>query len=102
MNRIREGKRRPRVEFIFDEISEAIPDTEGDIAEELELKEALDGFLEGLGDTKRQIFLKRYFFMRDIKDIAREMGITVVSVKVTLSRTRKELRDYLESRGIVI
>ena len=102
LNRIREGKRRPRVEFIFDEISEAIPDTEGDIAEELELKEALDGFLEGLGNTKRQIFLKRYFFMRDIKDIAREMGITVVSVKVTLSRTRKELRDYLESRGIVI
>ena len=62
----------------------------------------LNDFLEGLGNTTRQIFLKRYFFMRDVKDIAKEMGITVSSVKVSLHRTRRELRDFLEKRGIVI
>ena len=102
LNKVREGKRRINTEFIFDEIAEAIPDTSGDITEEIQLRDALNEFLEDLGKTKRQIFLKRYFFMRDIKDIAREMGITVSSVKVSLSRTRKELREHLESKGIVI
>jgi len=102
LNRARDGKRRLNVELVFDEISEAIPDTEGDLTEEIILRDALNDFLEGLGNTKRQIFIKRYFFMRDIKDIAKEMGIAVTSVKVSLSRTRKELRQFLEKRGIVI
>ena len=72
------------------------------MTEEIELRDALNGFLDGLSKTKRQIFVKRYFFMREINEIAREMGISASNVKVTLSRTRKELRDYLESRGIVI
>ena len=102
LNKVREGKRRPKVEFIFDELNEAIPDTEGDLADEIQLRDALNDFLEGLPNTKRQIFVKRYFFMREIRDIAREMNITVSSVKVSLSRTRKELRGFLDSRGIVI
>ena len=102
LNRVREGKHRPHVDFVFDEISDALPNTEGDMTEEILLRDALNDFLEGLGNTTRQIFLKRYFFMRDIKDIAKEMGITVSSVKVSLHRTRRELRDFLEKRGIVI
>lgn len=102
LNRARDGKRRLNVELVFDEISDAIPDNEGDLTEEIILRDALNDFLEGLGNTKRQIFIKRYFFMRDIKDIAREMGIAVTSVKVSLSRTRRELRQFLEKRGIVI
>ena len=90
------------MELVFDEISEAIPDNEGDLADEIQLRDALNDFLEGLPNTKRQIFIKRYFFMRDIKDIAREMDITVSSIKVSLLRTRRELRSFLESRGIVI
>ena len=102
LNRVREGKRRLNVELVFDEISEAIPDNEGDLADEIQLRDALNDFLEGLPNTKRQIFIKRYFFMREIKDIAREMDITVSSIKVSLLRTRRELRSFLESRGIVI
>lgn len=102
LNRIRADKRKLNTEFIFCEIEEAIPDTMGEMTEEIELRDALNGFLDGLSKTKRQIFVKRYFFMREINEIAREMGISASNVKVTLSRTRKELRDYLESRGIVI
>ena len=90
------------MELIFDEIEEAVPDTEGDITEDIELRDALDAFLSSLPTTRRQIFVKRYFYMKSLKDIAREMSISKASVKVVLWRTRKELRDYLESRGIVI
>lgn len=104
INKLRQSSRRAPLatELIFEEIADAIPDTKGDITEDIELRDALNEFLESLGKTKRQIFLKRYFYMRDIKDIAGKMGMTVGSVKVMLSRIRKELRDHLESRGIVI
>lgn len=96
------GRHNVNVELIFDEIEEAVPDTEGDITEDIELRDALDAFLSSLPTTRRQIFVKRYFYMKSLKDIAREMSISKASVKVVLWRTRKELRDYLESRGIVI
>lgn len=90
------------VDLIFEEIQEALPDTEGDLTEDMELRDALDGFLSGMPKTKRQIFVKRYFYMKSIKEISRDMSISQTSVKVVLWRARKELRDYLESRGIVI
>ena len=40
--------------------------------------------------------------MRELKVISREMGMTLGSVKISLHRVRGELRDFLESRGIVI
>ena len=40
--------------------------------------------------------------MRSVREIAREMGATEGSVKVTLTRVRKMLREYLTKRGIVI
>lgn len=104
INRLRENKRRRPLgaELIFEEMSDALPDTRGDITEDIELKDAINDFLASLDKTKRQIFMKRYFFMRDIKEIAREMNITAGSVKITLYRVRNELRDFLERRGIVI
>lgn len=104
LNRLRdENRRKPLgLEMVYDELAEMIPDAYGDITEDIMLRDALNDFLASLGKTKRQIFMKRYFYMREIKTVAREMGMTVGSVKVMLHRVRRELRDFLESRGIVI
>ena len=104
LNRLRDNKRRRPLgaELVLEELSEAIPDCRGDLAEDIELRDALNDFLASLDRTKRQIFMKRYFYMREIKEIAREMGISSGSVKISLYRTRGELRHFLESRGIVI
>lgn len=104
LNRLRDNKRRRPLgaELVYEEISEAIPDLRGEVTEEIALRDAINDFLASLDKTKRQIFMKRYFYMRQIKDIAREMGISTGSVKICLYRVRGELRDFLESRGIVI
>lgn len=104
INRLHQNNRRAPLgpELIFEEIAEAIPDTSGDITETLELRDALNDFLESLDKTKRGVFVRRYFYMREVKQIAREMGITAGNVKVILWRVRRELRDHLEKRGIVI
>ena len=102
LNRLRDEKRVLKIELIFDEIGEAIPDNQGEITEMIELRESISGFVNGLGKRQRRIFIKRYFYMQDVKEIAREMGMTRGSVSVALHRVRQELRDYLEERGIVI
>ncbi len=103
LNRYRDGKRKGRnltAELIFDEIAECVPDSAGDIAKDMELRDALNGFMAALDRNHRLIFLKRYFYMCPVKDIAREMGMTVSAVKVSLSRTRVRLREHLEREGI--
>lgn len=104
LNRLRrESSRAPLgTELVYEELAEVLPDNVGDITEDIDLRDAINDFLSSLNKTKRQIFMKRYFYMRDIRTIAREMGVTVSGVKVTLHRVRIELRDFLESRGIVI
>ena len=63
LNRLRDEKRRRPLgtELVIDELAEAIPDTAGDITDDIALRDALNGFLESLGKTNRQIFVKRYF-----------------------------------------
>ena len=104
LNRLRENKQNPTLQaaLIFEELSEALPDVAGDVTEDIVLRDALNSFIAGLDKTKRLIFIKRYFYMMSIKDVAYEADVTVGTAKVMLSRTRKMLRKHLTERGIVI
>ena len=104
LNRLRSNKRRAplSLELIFEEIENMLPDGVGDIADDIVLRDAINEFLESMDSTKRKVFVKRYFLMRSVSDIAMELGMSVVNVKVILSRQRIALREYLERRGVVI
>lgn len=104
LNRIRTDTRRIplKMSLILDELSEVIPDVEGDIAERLGLRECIIGYVNGLERVRRNIFLKRYFYLMSVNDIASDMGMRVGTVKSILFRMREELRSYLNERGIEI
>ena len=87
---------------VFEEISECIPSGEGSISEDLALREAINGFLGTLDASKRKMFVKRYFFMHPIKQVASEMKLTASNVKITLMRIREDFKVYLEKEGIII
>ena len=90
---------------MLDELSEVLPDTEGDgrnLTDELTLKYALNLFVGSLKQETREIFIRRYWFLSSVKEIARTHGISESKVKVTLLRTREQLRDFLRKEGIVI
>ncbi len=72
-----------------------------DEAERKELVEAINDFLKGCAAKKRMIFMKRYWLLESVKDIAADFGMGENSVSVSLMRTRKELKAYLEKRGYV-
>ena len=58
-------------------------------------------FLHTLPAEKRNIFLRRYWYMDGIKDIPVAFGMSESKVKITLHRCRNKLRDYLDE-GYVI
>ena len=51
---------------------------------------------------KRIIFMRRYFYLDSITEIAERLGIKESKVKTTLFRTRKELREYLQKEGFEV
>ncbi len=56
-------------------------------------------FLKMLSQTERSVFLRRYFFLDSIANIARDFGFSQSKVKSMLMRTRNKLRLCLEKEG---
>ena len=58
-------------------------------------------FLEPLPDTERRIFLRRYWCLDPIADIAADFGFSQSKVTSMLHRARIKLRTQLEKEGFV-
>jgi len=67
-----------------------------------ELAAAIDRFLGELGEQPRKIFVRRYWYMSSVKEIAAEYGMGESAVKMSLMRTREQFRRYLEKEGIYL
>lgn len=68
--------------------------------EDQEIASLISAFLRRLPAENRILFLRRYWYGRELADIAAEQGCGVGKVKSSLFRTRKALRAYLEQEGI--
>ncbi len=68
--------------------------------EEGELTALLERFLRGLPLRERTVFLRRYWYLQPVKDIARSLGLGESRVKMMLLRTRSKLREVLEKEGM--
>lgn len=64
-----------------------------------ELAEAISAFLRKLPQRQRQIFLRRYYYLEDIRTVANRFGISEGSARMTLSRVREKLRQWLIREG---
>jgi RNA polymerase sigma-70 factor (ECF subfamily) len=97
-------KRNAATELVLDELAECIPDADStlDLTDKIALGDAINSFLESLPVKTRQIFMRRYWFMSPIKDIARDVDMSESAVKVSLMRTRNEFKAHLEKEGIVL
>ena len=88
--------------LVLDELAEAV-DSGADVEKAVELKElnaALRRFLKTLGETERQVFLARYWFIASIAEIAEKFGFSESKVTSMLHRTRKKLLAYLKEEGL--
>lgn len=107
IDRLRSGNRLYRRALITElsaELENCIPAPD-DVQCRMEaqlLAEIISNFLKAQSLTRRNIFLRRYWYMDSIEDIARRFQITQSKVKSTLFRTRNDLRDHLEKEGYTL
>ena len=70
--------------------------------DDMALKDAIDGFLGSLDEERRNIFLRRYWYLDSIASISRRFSLSESKVKTTLFRCRRRFREYLEKGGYTI
>lgn len=93
-----------QTEQALDELSEIVSGAENGekFADSLAIRDALNGFLRTLPEQTRNIFLQRYWYLLPVREIADAFGMKENTVAVLLSRTRKNLKTYLEKEGIEV
>ena len=89
-----------QMEAVLDELCDcASPDDVESAIEENEMARLIRVFLGAQPTTERRVFLCRYWYMASVTDIARAFGFSESKTASMLHRTRKKLRDLLESEG---
>ena len=86
------------------ELTECIPDPNAleNLIDNRLLVDKLNEFLAGLQPEARKIFMRRYWEVCSIGEIAQIYGISESKVKVSLFTTRGKLRSFLEQEGIAL
>ncbi len=87
--------------FIYDEFDEDFQDNFNieELLEEKELNDCIIKNLKAVGEEEYLIFSKFYFEDKKIKDISKELGISVSNTKTKLHRTRKKVKEFLKMGG---
>ena len=108
INRLEKRSAKKRAEdqytLALDELSECIPDgnTKEDMSDLIALQDVLNDFLKTLPNTERKIFIRRYWYMHSISQLASDFSMSESKVKSMLMRTRKKLKMHLEKEGFEI
>ena len=87
--------------LILEELQDVTADGPEQLLEAAELTRQLDKFLRQLPQKDCCVFMRRYWYMDSLEDIALRYHMALGSVKSSLFRTRKKLRVYLEQEGIL-
>ena len=96
-------KRNAEVVSLTQEMEQCIPDRMIEAKlEGKELGKLLNEFLAALPQDSRVIFLRRYWYVDTVAEIAARYGMTESKVKMQLSRTRAKLLAFLEKEGITV
>ena len=67
--------------------------------EQKQLIETINVFLKKLPKEKRILFIRRYWFMESVKELAKDYGISETGISMRLSRIRSELKSHLIKEG---
>ena len=96
-------KRNNSYDVALDELADCFPtvETVESLFDAKELSTAVNRFLDTVSYDDRFIFMRRYWYADTVTSIAAMMHWGAHRVSVHLSRTRKQLRNYLKKEGIL-
>ena len=76
-----------------------------DIEEEIVIKsdvEVVQEIINDMGESDKEIFIRRFFWFEKVKEIAINLGLTEKNVENRIYRGRKRLKQVLIERGVTI
>ncbi len=99
-----EKRGRGQTELVLSELEQCIPTKSNveQVVEETVLVNSIDNFLYAQSEQKRNIFIRRYWYLYSIRDIANAYGMSENKVTSLLFRMRNELKLHLEKEDITI
>ena len=105
MYRAKNRKKRGggEIDLVLEELEECIAnqqDVEGNYIAK-ELNESIRIFVRGLPEREANIFIRRYFYVETINEIAKRYHMSTNNVTVILSRTRNKLHEMLEMEELL-
>lgn len=92
-----------RIAQALDEL-ESVLHAEDDVEETVEqaaLSDAVQRFLGSLPQEQRNLLMKRYWFLMNSAEIAKEMQMSESNVRVSLMRLRNKLKAFLEKEELL-
>ena len=101
------GSRLKRSAFISElnaEMEQCIPapDDAQCRIDDMALRNVINGFLSTLDEEKRNIFVRRYWYLDSVAAISKRFALSESKVKTTLFRCRNGLREHLEKEGYTL
>ena len=87
----------------IDELTDCLPSAEQPerILDSIAIRDAFRRFLPTLRPAARMIFLRRYWLCLTPQEVADETGCSVSRVNMSLMRTRKKLKAFLEKEELL-
>lgn len=97
-------KRKSNYEISLEELEDCISDERNveNNALQRELSCLINCFMESLPKEKRIMFLRRYWFMHSVKEIAKDNHISEKNASMKLARIRQQLKIYLIREGYTL
>lgn len=94
-------KRDGQVPLALEELSDCVsdPNAQSDVGADAALADALNRFLRSLPAETRSLFVRRYFYMSPLSELARDFGMKESGAAMRLLRVRRRLADYLKKEG---
>lgn len=91
-----------KADAVFEEIEQFYCSRSDELADSIAIRDAVNHFLGTIDKQQRVLFVQRYWFFCTVKEIAKMNDLGESKVKMTLKRTRDDLRSYLQKEGIGI
>jgi len=92
-------------ELILDELADYLPSIKDNVENLVDSKltaEIISEFLRDLSYEQRAVFMRRYWYMDSVADVAYHFNISESKAKSMLMRVRNRLKIHLEDKGITI
>ena len=87
--------------LVLEELEECLPSGKS-VEEEVDARQLtghIEGFIKTLSASEQKVFIRRYYYLEKIPEVALRTGFSESKVKSMLFRLRGRLKLYLEREG---